>query len=150
MFKPTRTIAGLIAVTAVAATAAAGAAMPSAADAAGCRQYAIPSSFKIAQGNGWTVKTRGKSGKFKWQVSAWPDPREYTEFGTMRLSRFDTSPGKYGERPIVEFTVALSNGSTGFYTGKINRRGFIKGTSTDEFHSGSETDFWVLDPVDCA
>jgi hypothetical protein len=147
MFKPTRTIAGLIAVTAVAGTVAA---MPAAADAAACRQYEIPSSFEIEHGHGWTVKTSRKSGKFKWQVSAWPDPRVYTEFGTMKLTRFDTSPGNKGERPKVEFTVTLSNGSAGVYTGKINRNNFITGITRDEFHPGERADFWVPEAVDCA
>ena len=130
--------------------AAAGVAMPAAAEAAACRQYAIPSSFKIDHSHGWTVQTGKKSGKFKWQVSAWPDPRVYTRFGTLRLNRFDTSPGKKGERPKVEPTVALSNGSTGVYEGKINRRDFITGITNDEFHRGESADFWVTEPVDCA
>ena len=150
MFKRIRTIAGLAAVTAVAGTAVAGVASPPTAEAASCRQYAIPSSFKIEHDNDWTVKTRAKSGKFKWQVTAWNNAVDYTLYGTMRLSRFDTSPGRNGERPEVEFTIALSNGSTGVYTGKINRRNFIIGQTTDEFHRGSTADFWVTEPVDCA
>ena len=150
MFKPSRRIAGLIAVTAVTAVTGTGAAMPAAADAAACRQYEIPSSFEIRHSHGWTVKTGRKSKKFKWQVSAWPNPREYTLFGTMNLTRFDTSAGKKGARPEVEFTVALGNGSTGVYTGKINRRNFIKGITEDEFHPGERARFWVPEPVDCA
>jgi hypothetical protein len=144
MFKPTRTIAGLVAITAVAGTAAAGVAMPSSADAAARCYWEIPSSFEIGHSNGWTVETGSKIGKFKWQVDAL-HPGVNTESGKLKLTRFDTS----GVKPKVEFTVTLSNGSTGVYRGTINRRGFIKGTTTDEFHPGSSAGFWVLEPVDC-
>jgi len=150
MFKPSRTIAGLIAVTAVTAVAGTGAAMPAAAEAAACRQYEIPSSFVIRHSHRWIVKTGGKSGKFKWRVSAWPNPRVYTEFGTMNLTRFDTSAGKKGARPVVEFTVSLGNGSAGVYEGKIDRDNFIRGTTKDKFHPGEWADFWVPEAVDCA
>ena len=70
-------------------------------------------------------------------------------FGKMRLTRFDVAPGRYGERPIVEFTITHSNGSAGVYTGTISRRGFIMGTTADEFNPDSTARFWVLDPVDC-
>ena len=140
MFKPIRSIA---AVAAVAGVAAVGGAAPQSAEAAGC-YWQIPSSFEIKQDNGWTVKTRSKAGKFKWNTSAYPAVRDYTMFGKMRLTRFDVS----GTKPRVEFTVTHSNGSAGFYTGTINKRGFIKGTSTDEF-SGAMSYFWVLEPVDC-
>ena len=127
MFKPIRSIAGIAAVTAVAGVAAVGGAAPESAEAASCRQYAIPSSFTIDHGHGWTVKTRRKIGKFKWEVSAWHNPRRSTVFGTMRLTRFDTTPGPKGERPEVEFTISLNNGSAGYYEGKINRRNFLTG-----------------------
>lgn len=142
MFKSIRTIAGIAAVAGVAAV---GGAAPQSAEAAARCYWEIPPSFEIKQDNGWTVKTRSKAGKFKWNISAYPDPREYTQFGKMRLTRFDVS----GNKPKVEFTVTLSNGSAGVYTGTINKRGFIKGTTTDEFNSGSTAYFWVLEPVDC-
>ena len=142
MFKPIRTIASIAAVSAV---AAAGGAAPSSAEAAGRCYWQIPSSFVIKQDNGWTVATRSKAGKYKWNISAYGNPREYTLFGKMRLTRFDVS----GVKPKVEFTVSLSNGSTGVYTGTINKRGFIKGTSVDEFNPESTAYFWVPEPVDC-
>jgi hypothetical protein len=150
MFKPSRRIAGLIAVTAVTAVTGTGAAMPAAADAAACRQYEIPSSFEIRHSHRWIVKTGRKTKKFKWRVSAWPNPREYTLSGTMHLTRFDTSAGKKGVRPEVHFTVALSNGSTGVYKGKIDRDNVISGWTEDKFHPGEKADFWVPEPVDCA
>jgi hypothetical protein len=141
MFKPIRSIA---AVAAVAGVAAVGGATPQSAEAAARCYWQIPTSFEIKQDNGWTVYTRSKAGKFKWNTGAYGTPREYTMFGKMRLTRFDVS----GTKPRVEFTVTHSNGSAGFYTGTINKRGFIKGTSTDEF-SGATAYFWVLEPVDC-
>ena len=137
MFKPIRSIA---AVAAVAGVAAVGAAAPQTAEAAGC-YWQIPSSFEIGHDNGWTVETRRKAGKFKWNVIA---HNGYQLTGKMKLTRFDVS----GTKPKVEFTVSLSNGSAGVYTGTINKRGFIKGTTTDEF-SGAMTYFWVTEPVDC-
>jgi len=155
MFKPIRTIAGIAAVAAVAGTAAAGTAATSTADAArSCHYWEIPSSFVINQPrNGWTVKTRGKPVDFKWQVSAYPYPRVYTEFGTLKLTRFDTKPSKSKRRedwPKVEFTVALDNGSTGLYTGRIDPDGFIDGTTRDRFNSRAKSDFEVREPLDCA
>jgi hypothetical protein len=154
MFKPLRTVA---AVAAVAGVAAVGGAAPSSADAAVAPSahaaarcyYEIPSSFVIKHSNGWTVATRSKAGRVKWNISAWYGSRQSTLFGTMRLTRFDVAPGRNGERPIVEFTVTLSNGSAGVYTGTISRRGFIIGNTADEFHPDSTARFWVLDPVDC-
>jgi hypothetical protein len=145
MFKSIRTTAGIAAVAAVAGVAAVGGAAPQSAEAAARCYWEIPSAFEIKQDNGWTVKTRSKAGKYKWNISAYPGARDYTSFGKMRLTRFDVS----GSRPQVEFTVTLSNGSAGVYTGTINKRGFIKGTTTDEF-SGAMTYFRVLEPVDCA
>ena len=74
MFKSIRTTAGLAAIAAAAATAAAGVASPPAAEAAHCRQYAIPKSLQIEQANDWTVVTGKKLDAFEWQASAWPDP----------------------------------------------------------------------------
>jgi hypothetical protein len=145
MFKSIRTIAGIAAVAAVAGVGAVGGAAPQSAEAAARCYWEIPSSFEIKQDNGWTVYTRSKAGKYKWNISAYGNPREYTLFGKLRLTRFDVS----GNKPKVEFTVTLSNGSAGVYTGTINKRGFIKGTSTDEFNSGSTAYFWVTEPVDC-
>ena len=76
----------------------------------------------------------------------------YTEFGTLNLTRFDTEPSKSRNRddwPQVQFTVALDNGSTGIYTGRIDRNGFIDGTTRDRFNSRSKSDFEVRKPLDC-
>ena len=144
MFKPIRTLAGITAVAAVAAVTAVAGTAPSSADAAARCYWQIPSSFKIKQDNRWTVETRSKAGKYKWNVSAYSTPRTSTLFGKLRLTRFDVS----GVKPVVEFTVSLSNGSTGFYEGTINKRGIITGTTSDEF-SDATADFWVPEPVDC-
>ena len=141
MFKSIRSIAGIAAVAAVAGVAAVGGAAPQSAEAARC-YWQIPSSFEIKHDNGWTVVTRSKAGKFKWNIDA---HNGYNLSGKMKLTRFDVS----GTKPKVVFTVSLSNGSAGVYTGTINKRGFIKGTTTDEF-SGAMASFWVPEPVDCA
>jgi hypothetical protein len=153
MFKPLRTIATVAAVAGVAAVGGAApasahtAAQPTA-HAARC-YYRIPSSFMIRHSNGWDVATFSKAGRLKWNVKAAYGKNRYTLSGIMRLTRFDVSPGRNGERPIVEFTVTLNNGSAGVYTGTISRRGFIMGTTADEFHPDSTARFWMLDPVDC-
>ena len=90
------------------------------------------------------MQTREKIGKFKWHVRAWPDPTASIEFGKLRLTRFDTS----GNKPRVELTITLSNGSSGFYEGTINK-GLHQRPTTDEFHPESTACFWVLEPVDC-
>ena len=147
MFKSIRTTAGLAAIAAVAATAAAGVASPPAAEAASyCRYYKVPTSLEVRQGNGWTVKTGARTGKYKWQVSAWPNGRPYTKFGTLRLTRFDTTASTKSK---VEFTVTLSNGNAGFYSGTINSRGFIKGWTEDEFNDVPTDSFRVMQPVEC-
>lgn len=154
MFKPLRTVAAVAAVagaTALGGAAPAGAhtaEQPTAHAAARC-YWQIPSSFMIRHSNGWDVKSFSKAGRLKWNVMAAYGKNRYTQSGTMRLTRFDVSPGRNGERPIVEFTIALGNDSAGVYTGTISRRGFIMGTTTDEFHPDSTARFWMLEPVDC-
>ena len=151
MFKSIRTTAGLAAIAAVTASAAAGVASPPAAEAAHCRQYAVPKSLEIEQANDWTVVTGKKVDAFTWRVSTWPNPRDYTRFGTLYLTRFDTTKPKASTvRPQVEFTVTQKNGSVGIYEGEIDSDRFIVGTTRDKFNGGKRVDFWSTEPMKCA
>jgi hypothetical protein len=149
MFKSIRTTAGLAAIAAVAATAAAGVASTPAAEAAHCRQYAIPRSLQIEQANDWTVVTGKKLDAFEWQASAWPEPRDYTRFGSLYLTRFDTTRAP-GTTPQVEFTLTQKNGTVGIYKGEIDSDRFIVGTTRDKFNRGRKVDFWSTNPMRCA
>ena len=149
MFKSIRTTAGLTAIAAVAASAAAGVASPPAAEAAHCRQYAVPKSLQIKQANGWTVVTGKKIEPFTWRASA-SHPGDYTRTGTLYLGRFDTTKPKASTvRPKVEFTVT-QNGTVGIYEGEIDSHRFIVGTTRDKFNRGKRVDFWSTEPMKCA
>ena len=152
MFKSIRTTAGLAAIAAVAASAAAGVASPPAAEAAHCRQYAIPKSLRIEQGNGWTIVTGKKLDTFEWRASAYPNPREYTRFGTLYLTRFDTTRvAGTTARPRVEFTLTQDGGTVGIYQGEIDSDRFIVGTTRDKFNRGAKrSTFWSTTPMRCA
>src|SRR5215207_4840874 len=122
------------------AFAVAALAAPSSAVAQGpCTSFKLPQSALVFQHNGWTAAVWLDTRNRVWRATATdaglPGPLYYKLKGSVSW--------RSATAPLVKFTVAWNDGSTGVYQGSIAANGRISGITFDARKPGASTG-WTM------